>query len=117
MIRKGADVAVVVCSLLGCAGTLLATGSLRGWLVLTACGSMGVALLLSRRTPDRLVTVLIGVYALLTGVSAGLPSIWVPTPSWVQVVAEVSFWGSLGAMLSAAWFARARIGARLATPD
>jgi hypothetical protein len=112
--RKGAGVVVLVCLLLGCAGILLATGSLRGWLVLAAGGST-FALLLSRGTPDRVVTILIGIYVLLTGVSAGLPKVWVPTPSWVQVVAEVSFWGSLSAMVSTAWFARARLGARRPT--
>jgi len=112
VMRKCVNLVVVLCALLAGASLLMATGPLRGWLVLAACGSTGVVLLVSRDTPDRLMNTLIGLYVLLTGVSVGLPEVWVPTPSWLHVVTEASFWGSLGAMLCAAWVARARFGAR-----
>ena len=116
--RKGACVSVIVCSLLGSAGMLLVTGSLRGWLALVVCGSVGLAtLLLSCKTPDGRATKLIGLYCLLIGVSAGLPRIVDPSPPWVRIVAETCFWGSFGAASGAAWFARARIRARVPTGD
>ena len=65
-------------------------------------------MLLSRDTRHRVVTSHIAVYVLLTGVSVGLPKVWVSAPVWVHVVAEVCFWISLGVVLSAAWFARTR---------
>lgn len=108
--HKFANTVAMLCALSVGAGMLWATGPLRGWVVLAACGIMSVVLLLSRATSDRLVTLLIGAYTLLTGVSAGLPRIWTPTPRWVNVIAEVAFWGSLIAMLSAAWFIRRRHG-------
>ncbi|MCC7053213.1 MAG: hypothetical protein IT355_08075 [Gemmatimonadaceae bacterium] len=109
---KRADVIGVVCALVALAGTLLATGPLRGWLVLAPCVMMGVILLASRATPDRRVTTLMGLYVMLTGVSVGVPKVWLPAPQWVQVVVEASFWGSLVSMLGAAWFARAPFGAQ-----
>jgi hypothetical protein len=63
-------------------------------------------MLLSRDTRHRVVIAHIAVYVLLTGVSVGLPKVWVSAPVWVHVVAEVSFWISLAVISSAAWFAR-----------
>jgi hypothetical protein len=110
--RKRGNLGVILCLLLAGASLFMASGPLRGWLVLAACGSAGVLLLMSRETLDRLQNTLIGLYVLLTGVSVGLPKVWVPTPSWVHVVSEASFWGSLALMVCAAWVARTRLGAR-----
>ena len=109
--RKRGSLGVILCVLLAGASLFMATGPLRGWLVLGACGSASVLLLMSRETLDRRPNTLISLYVMLTGVSVGLPKVWVPTPSWVRVVSEASFWGSLAVMVCAAWIARSRHGA------
>ena len=106
--RKMENIVTVLCVLLACAAILWATGTLRGWLVLAACGIIGILCLRDRTGPDRRVTTLLGVYALLTGVSIGLPKVWAPVPTWVHIVAETSFWGSLVAILSVGWLRRSR---------
>jgi hypothetical protein len=105
--RKTVDVVAVVCTLFAGAAVVLATGPFRGWVVLVACGIMGVTLLRHRVATDRGVTTLFGVYVLLTGVTVGLPKVWAPGSAWVAILAEVSFWASLVALLTAAWLLRA----------
>ena len=104
--RKTMDVVAVASALFAGAAMVLATGPLRGWVVLATCGIMSVILLSRREFPDRGVTTGFGFYVLLTGISVGLPKVWAST--WVHVLAEVSFWASLVALLSIAWMVRAR---------
>ena len=108
MPQQPVAITIVLVTLLASAGFVLTTGALRGWLVLVACGVIGAVMLLSHATRHRVVTAHIAVYVLLTGVSVGLPKVWVSAPAWVHVIAEVSFWISLGVVLRAAWFARTR---------
>ena len=106
--RKIENVVTMLSALVACAAILWATGPLRGWLVLAACAIIGVFCLRDSTGPDRRVTTFLGAYALLMGVSVGLPKIFVPVPTWAHIVAEVSFGGSILAILSVAWLRHAR---------
>lgn len=75
MIRKIVDVIAVLCTLFARAVMLLATGPLRGWVMLASCAVVGVLLLRHRMAPDRRATMLLGVHVLPTGLSVGLPTV------------------------------------------
>lgn len=106
--RKVGNVVTYVCALLGCGALVAPTMPLRGWVSLFAFGFMGAILITDRAFLHRRSRTLLGVYLLVSGVSFGLPKIWLRHPTWVDVFTDWAFIGAILVMVVAALLERVR---------
>jgi hypothetical protein len=113
--HKAATVLAVLSALLGSFALLLPSFPMRGWVGLVAFGVLGIICLTDRVAISRRFNAVMCVFLLLNGMSFGLPKIWVPHPPWLNVLADLLFFGALIIAVVALW--RTRLHPSTVHPD